>query len=77
VLRRRRLSKENPDMNASTEFEALEVTRARIEAVERRRPWLVAETTIKEERGRRKADLFFASIQRYIEQTRVEPSELM
>jgi hypothetical protein len=64
-------------MNASTELEALEMTRERIESVERRRPWLIAEATMTEERGRSRVDAFFSVLQRYMEQNRVEPYDIM
>lgn len=64
-------------MNAANEFEALEVTRARNEAVERNQPWLLSEPTVVEERRRTSIDLFFHTIGVYIEKNRVEPSDLM
>ncbi|MGE0057668.1 MAG: hypothetical protein AB7T32_06765 [Dehalococcoidia bacterium] len=64
-------------MNAANEFEALVVTRARNEAVERNRPWLLSEPTVVEERRRTGIDLFFHNIGIYIEKNRVEPSDLM
>jgi hypothetical protein len=62
-------------MNVNNEFEALQVSRARIEAAERRRPWLLAEAGIKQERGRTKADLFFDGLARYMELHRTEPAD--
>lgn len=64
-------------MNAANEFEALEVTRAHNEAVERSRPWLLSEPAVVEERRRTGIDLFFHNISTYIEKNRVEPSDLM
>ena len=63
-------------MNAANELEAIEVTRARVEAVERRRPWLLREVELAEERGRSRVDLFFSRVGRYMEQSHEETFDL-
>jgi len=55
-------------MNAVNEVEAMEVVRHNNEQVERRRPWLLSEAEIAEDRRRRKTDSFFLKLQRYFEQ---------
>jgi hypothetical protein len=55
-------------MNAVNELEAMEVVRHNNAQVERRRPWLLSETEIEEDKRRHKADNLFLKLQRYFEQ---------
>lgn len=63
-------------MYSVNEMEAIAITTGRVEELERRRPWLREEAEIQDDHRRSKLDLFFHSIQRYLEESRVEPLDL-